>query len=121
MKTKLFSTVHLSAVALLCCFNLVLVPAYAQQESYSQDGLFAGDDVLNIELSGKLNDLLKDRGNDVHYHFMTLSYTSHDSLISIPIKARTRGHFRKSRANCAYPPLLLNFSKEKTPKNSLFG
>jgi len=120
MKTKPFSTlIHAAGIALLHLFLLVMVSGYAQQAS--QDGLFGSKEVLSIELSGKLNDLLKDRGDAVRYHFMTLSYTANDSLIAIPLKVKTRGHFRKSRANCNYPPLLLNFSKERTPKNSLFA
>src|SRR5258706_5618336 len=99
MKTKLFSMLILpSAIALLPCVFLAMAPAYAQQENSSQDGLFAGNDVLNIELSGKLGELLKDRGNEIRYHFMTLSYTAHDRLATIPITVKTRCHFRESRA-----------------------
>jgi hypothetical protein len=120
MKTELSSPcIPCSANILLFCCLLVQAPGQAQQPS-SSDELFTGEDVLRIELSGKLNDLLKDRRNDVRYHFMTLSYTAGDSLIAIPIKVKTRGHFRKSRANCTYPPLLLNFSKGN-PRNSIFN
>ena len=115
MKTKRFSSlIHPSKISLLFWFCLVTVLGRAQ------DKLFDSRDVLTVQLSGKLNDLLKDRGDVVHYHFMTLSYTVHDSVVSTPVKVKTRGHFRKSRANCTYPPLLLNFSKERIPKNSLF-
>ena len=42
------------------------------------------------------------------------------SLTSIPVKVKTRGHFRRTQGGCSYPPLMLNLSKEETPETSLF-
>lgn len=75
-------------------------------------GLFESDDVLSIKLTGNLNELMNDRSEKSKYHDVVLSYTDEDSVeISIPLQAKTRGHFRKSVGNCSFPPLLLNFSK----------
>lgn len=83
--------------------------------------LFASDDVMNITLSGNLKDLLNDRGEKVQYHPIVLSYKNEDSSqISLNMNAKTRGHFRKSRENCLYPPLLLQFSKSKEAHSSVF-
>lgn len=84
--------------------------------------LFKNNDPLNITLTGNIRELLKDRGNDPQYHPITLSYrTSDSSLISLSIKAKVRGHFRKARENCTIPPLLLKFSKDASPDISIFS
>ena len=93
----------------------------AQDSHPPAAGLFDSDQVLNIRLSGNLRELLKDKSDEMQYHDMALSYVASDSsLVSIPLKIKTRGHFRRTQGNCTYPPLLLSFSKGHTPKNSLF-
>jgi hypothetical protein len=93
----------------------------AQPAGQSSSGLFESEDVLYIKLSGDIRDLLRDRSDDAEYHSVTLLHQKEngDTLI-IPIKVKTRGHFRRIESNCRYPPLLLNFSKESTPENSIF-
>jgi hypothetical protein len=97
---------------LFCCILLVWSfywtpsPLAAQNPS----GLFETDEVLNITLSGNTRDLLNDRGEKSKYYPLVLSYKNKDSSeTAITIKAKTRGKFRKDRANCIYPPVLLNF------------
>jgi hypothetical protein len=85
-------------------------------------GLFDSDEVLNIQLSGNIRELMKDKSDDMQYHPFTLSYKSADSTtVSIPLKVKTRGNFRRTQGNCTYMPLMLNFADETTPKNSLFN
>ena len=68
-----------------------------------------------------MRDLLDDRGDDPGYHPFTISYLSKDSTeIATPVKIKTRGHFRKDKENCAWPPLLINFTKKDVPPSSLF-
>ena len=72
--------------------------------------LFETDAVLNLKLSGNIKELFNDRGDDAKYHPLVLSYTSKDSTEhAFSAKAKTRGHFRKDKNNCFYPPILLNF------------
>lgn len=107
------------AIGILSC--LFCTTGKTQDNSNSGTGLFDSEEVLNIRLSGNIQKLMKDKENDAEYHSITLSYKGSDSsLISIPIKVKTRGHFRRTQGDCSYPPLLLNFSEENTPKNSLF-
>jgi hypothetical protein len=92
-------------------------PAQAQENA----GLFDSEDILNIRLSGNLRELMKDKSDDMQYHPMTLSYKAPDSsTVSIPLRVKTRGNFRRTQGNCAYMPLMLNFAKETTPQSSLF-
>lgn len=81
--------------------------------------LFDSEELLTLTLSGNIGDLLKDRTGDPQYFPMTLAYEENGNRVAIPIKARTRGNFRRLKANCNYPPILLNFSKEDI-RNTLF-
>ena len=78
---------------------------------YSQTLLFDSDEILEIRLSGDTRSLLNERTTDAPYYPITLSYQDQGTEYKVPLKVRTRGHFRLSAANCAYPPLLLNFSE----------
>jgi hypothetical protein len=93
----------------------------AIQPGFLQKDLFESDELLNIKITGKLNEVLSDRGDKPQYHPLTLSYFTKDSSeISMPVKIRTRGHFRKDKTNCVWPPLLINFAKKDMPSSSLF-
>jgi hypothetical protein len=82
-------------------------------------GLFDAEDVLEIKLSGKIRALFSDRTSNSPYRPMLLTYKEGDKDVSIPLKIKTRGNFRKARENCMYPPLLLNFQKA-TNVNTVF-
>lgn len=86
-----------------------------------QKGLFDSDEILNISLKGKIRPLMNDRSDKPEYYPLTLIYTNGDSNeISIPIKVKTRGHFRREQGNCVYPPLLLDFADEGRQTSSFF-
>ena len=105
-------TIH--TLLFLVCFFLTSI-AFSQSSN-----LFDGDKVLELTLRGDLKTVFKDRGDDPQYHIATLQYQADQNTINIPIKIKTRGHFRKIASNCQYPPILLNFAKSSTPKGSIF-
>jgi hypothetical protein len=83
--------------------------------------LFDSDKMLEIHLKGDVSGLMKDRGEDPQYHEFKLSYIDLNATpVEIPIQIKVRGHFRKLKENCNYPPLLLKFEKEKT-QHTLFS
>ncbi len=98
----------------LLCFFL-LSPALGQSSN-----LFDADEVIALNLRGDLKTVFKDRGEDSQYHPATVQYQSDLQTINIPIKIKTRGHFRKMSSNCKYPPILLNFKKSSIPNSSVF-
>jgi hypothetical protein len=108
-----------SAVSCLV-FCGVLLPAIAGSQSglspFPADlekNLFESDELLQIKIAGNFREVLNDRGENPEYHPFTLSYLTKDSSeISIPVKIKARGHFRKERTNCVYPPLMINFPKK---------
>lgn len=94
--------------------------AFIEKDFFS-DELFESNDVLNIKLSGDLRSLFNDRSDNAKYHDISLSYTDKNStVITIPVKAKTRGNFRRTMGNCVYPPIQLDFSENKNPQASLF-
>jgi hypothetical protein len=83
-------------------------------------GLFDSDQVMEFILRGDLKTVFKDRRDDSEYYKATIRYKVDEATVDIPIKIKTRGHFRKQSGNCQYPPLQLNFAKSSTPDNSVF-
>src|SRR5688572_4625464 len=70
------------------------------QTGDSQSPLFATDDILEIRLSGDIRSLMDERTPDSEYYPITLSYQEQGNSYRVPIKVKTRGHFRLDRANC---------------------
>lgn len=83
--------------------------------------LFQSDEIIEVTLFGKINELFSDRADNPSYHNLTFSYESADGQeIKSTITAKTRGHFRKNSLNCSMPPILLNFSNAQLPADSPF-
>jgi hypothetical protein len=100
---------------LFLAFFFLMSSAQGQSSS-----LFDTDEIMELTLRCDMKTLNKDRGDDSQYYPATIQYQADQNTISIPIKIKTRGHFRKMPSNCKYPPILLNFAKSTTPKNSVF-
>lgn len=85
-------------------------------------GLFDTDKLLEITLSGNIRELINDRTETPQLHPITLLYRQEDSSeIAIAAEGKTRGHFRKLKENCLYPPLAIHFTKSKSLASSIFG
>jgi len=82
--------------------------------------LFDTDELLEFNLRGDMKTVFKDRGEDSEYHPATLQYSANEETVNIPVRIKTRGHFRKISSNCDYPPLFLNFKRSTTPQSSVF-
>ena len=96
---------------------LIFISTNAQTSSMSsfkerpQKGLFESDQILDITLKGSFRQILNDREGEAKYYPVELTYAGDDSSeTSIPIEIKTRGHFRREKGNCTFPPLLLSFS-----------
>ncbi len=93
----------------------------AVQKMSDQKGLFDSDKILEITLSGNIRDLLNDRSENPKLYPLTLKYKDEtNNEISIPAEGKTRGHFRKLRDNCDYPPLAIHFSNSEIQLSSVF-
>jgi hypothetical protein len=70
------------------------------------------DSILHFTIYGNIKQLLNNRTDTAVPFAMKLIYKNHDgSNNTLSITAKTRGHFRRLKENCTYPPLELNFKK----------
>lgn len=87
-----------------------------------QDELFSSEEIFRITLSGEIATLLRDRSGEPEYTPLSLSYEDAEKgTVEIPLKVRQRGNFRRIKANCSFPPLLLNFAKKTTANTKFEG
>ncbi|HEX7905630.1 MAG TPA: hypothetical protein VF487_17280 [Chitinophagaceae bacterium] len=101
-------TIYLSIASTLI-LSVSAIKGTSQTISSNND-LFESDDSMTIYLKGDVRDLLKDRTGSAKKFPFTLSYYKKDAdAISIPVELKTRGHFRRLKENCNYPPLMIEF------------
>ena len=118
---KIFLILSFSAAIIICLPYKINITFPATNIEKPGDELFESNEVLNIKLSGDLRELFNDRNDNAKYHSIILSYTDKDnSLISIPVRSKTRGNFRRKLGDCIYPPIWLDFSENKNLQTSLF-
>lgn len=86
-----------------------------------QRALFDSDEILEFQINTDVRSLFRDRGKESTYFEATIKYEDANGNFDIPIKIKTRGHFRKQSGNCKYPPLMLNFAKNSTPEDCMFN
>lgn len=92
----------------------------AQLEEYQSPPLFQSDELLSLTLTMNMRRVLNDVRDNPDQHPAVVSYIGlQGDTVKIPLRVRTRGHFRKDPTNCDFPPLRLNFSRETTA-NTLF-
>jgi len=95
--------------------DFIAVKAIAEKD------LFDSDEILSITLKGNIRELLNDRATKSTYRSVTLSYLEKENTeISIPVQMKTRGHFRKIKGNCKYPPLQISFPADVDRLSSVF-
>ncbi len=82
--------------------------------------LFDSDSVVSFTLTANVRALARDRGDQPVEHAAVLTYSDAEEIDTLPLTLKVRGNFRRSKANCAFPPLLMDFPKKKT-KNTLFA
>ena len=91
------------------------VPADSAPKPYELQKLFSNDSVVHFTLTTNLRALSRSRSGEPRYHGAKLTYSDTGaSPITIPLRVRTRGHWR--RVNCEMPPLLLNFWTDSSRK-----
>jgi hypothetical protein len=85
---------------------------------HDASAFFQSQDPIEVTLTTNIGRIRGDKGDNPPWRPATLSYKALEgSLVTIPIKARTRGIWRLKM--CDFPPLRLNFSGE-TSKGTIF-
>lgn len=84
---------------------------YAERAARSQAApLFAADDALQVVLRTDVSRIRQTRSTEDEEEG-TLTYLGPDGAeVTVPVKVRARGNFRRQARNCSFPPLRLNFA-----------
>ena len=129
MKRKLYPclglllllVIHIAPVRLLFAQSVAVGPDSTKQGAPPvARQLFTTDSILAFTLTADLRTLLKDRGEKPIAHSAQLTYQDNQQYVTLPLTLKVRGNFRRSRSNCAFPPLLIDLPKKKT-RNTLFA
>lgn len=71
--------------------------------------LFTSEDILEVRIEANFDALLNDVGADRDYHHARFSYIGEQGdSVHLPMRIKTRGHFRRNPDHCNCPPLKLN-------------
>lgn len=115
MKKLLLKHLYILAIAFIVSIEV------NAQSAIDTKGLFTSDSILELTLNGNLREVLNDRSETPKYHPLRLLYKTAEGIeMRIPVEVKTRGHFRKLKENCIYPPLAVHFIKNDTLNYSLF-
>ncbi len=100
----------------LCCSNKNTI------EIKKNNDLFASDSILELTLETNFGQLFSDIDEKRFYHDAKISYINkNDRPISLNLKVKTRGYFRRDSNYCNFPPIKLKFGKKKKRKNTIFA
>ncbi len=109
-----FATISLVTVAnALAGSQTSVAPAGSSEQTV----LFDSIEPLQIVIATDMRTLLRDIDSlERTEHEGTLTYAQPDGgLQTLDIQIRTRGHFRRQRRNCNFPPLRVNLKKGQLP------
>lgn len=107
-----------------CCTAAASAAAQAPADTaalkpYELQKLFSNDSVIRFTLATNLRALARSRSGEPRYYGAKVTYSDTGaSPITIPLRVRARGHWR--RMNCEMPPVLLNFWTDSS-KKTLFA
>jgi hypothetical protein len=87
-------------------------------KAYEMPPLFVEAKPLSLTLTTSFKQIRRDRAEETPYRPATLTVDGEGGALTIPLRVRTRGIWRKK--NCDIPPLMLNFIKDST-KKTLFA
>ncbi len=122
LTSRLFITLNLMFFSFFIkAWNQTNASGFEKKKPSSEKKLFESDNVLQVTLRGNMRELLNDRKNTPKNYPLSLSYANEDSMeIILKAEVKTRGHFRRLKENCVYPPLLIQFPKEGAHLSSVF-
>jgi len=89
---------------------LFLLISLSVNSQPKEDILFSSDSLLGVVIISDLKSVTCDVKEEREYHDASLLYkTENGTEQHIPIKIKTRGNFRRNKANCDFPPLKIKF------------
>jgi hypothetical protein len=107
--------------------SLLVSPALGQdstkaQKKAEEQPLFASSDPLQLILQADFGAVFKERGDSSTPHPAKLTLTGPGGAKSeLDVEIQTRGHFRRQRTTCNFPPLRVSFSKGDVKQTAFAG
>jgi hypothetical protein len=96
--------------------DILSIPKIDTSEE-KRGSFFKSRDTIAITLAGDIEAIVKDRDADSEVFDAEVSYSSKKGkTIKMPVKVQARGHFRKLKLNCYFPPLWIDFLDKKKNK-----
>jgi hypothetical protein len=96
------------SAALIVTFLLGAYTPSAAQEDFAR--LFDSHDILEFTIETDIDRLRRDRREDSEQMPASMVVQRPDGKVDVlPVKVRTRGHFRLDKDSCWFPPIRLNF------------
>jgi len=104
-------------------FGALAAAAVFAPAARAQQRLFRTDSVLTVTVTANFGPLLKQRDStELQKHPAVLSYAGDNGkLVSVPVRLRARGHFRRQARNCDFPPLWLEVKSSDAKQTVLSG
>lgn len=91
-----------------------LAAASSEKDIRDFDPLFAGHEVLDVEIEGPFAFLVAERPDEEEVPAKFRFRTADIDAVEFDVVVRTRGKSRRNRKVCPFPPLRLNFRKAQT-------
>ncbi len=106
-------------VARMKSLILVLLSLTATSVAADPDPLFRSDEIVDIKLTAPFGDIMKSRSVEEETEGQLEYVNEAGETVTLDVKLRARGNFRRDRKVCTFTPLRLNFAK-KSVKDTLF-
>ena len=102
-------------LSLSLLISLAAIPASAQEDNSKVTPLFADEAILEITLTGPINDIVRQAERSTKPHPATLAGAGETHAITLA----ARGVSRRKKEICEFPPLRITFN-DKPGESSLF-
>lgn len=95
---------------------LICIKTYLGYGQNTTKPLFQSNEIIEITLASNLKEIINDDDEqNAKYHPAVLSYNDGNSgPVNLNVKIKTRGHFRRLKENCNFPPLRIKFQDKET-------
>jgi hypothetical protein len=101
-------TIAICSIALTSTFTSAVAA-----DNPSSQPLFENHNLLRVQIEAPFTTLMRDRSSDEYQDGLIHVITESGTRVTLDLKIRTRGNYRRKAENCDFAPLRLNFSKEQ--------
>ena len=91
------------------------------QEIEPRDPLFAEDSMLSMTLEAPFTSIVRDRRTDQQYPAVLRYVDGNGDEVTVDLRVRARGNFRRRPENCRFPPIRLRFRGADVEDTIFFG